>query len=166
MEDKVIKEKLVLKPIIKKSILKCLWSIVFVLIGMILSKNNDSMKEMIKKRVYETSFPVMDIRKIYQKYFSTIEYPTTQPVFHNINKSLKENDTIYAVESGIVIGLDNDKIILEQVDGVVATYSSIENSQLKIYDYLEKGEKIGEAKENSNISFSKEGEPYEYQKNI
>ena len=74
--------------------------------------------------------------------------------------------TIYAVESGIVIGLDNDKIILEQVDGVVATYSSIENSQLKIYDYLEKGEKVGEAKENSNISFSKEGEPYEYQKNI
>ena len=66
MQQKEIKERLVLKPYIKKKIKECLWVIIFFLIGMILVKEHPTMKNTLKENIYEKSIPMTEARKIYQ----------------------------------------------------------------------------------------------------
>ena len=53
--------------------------------------------------------------------------------------------------------------MIEQVDGVSAIYENIESKEYKLYDYIEKGEILGEAVEDQiQVSFEKKGKYYDY----
>lgn len=179
MQEKRIQERLVLKPYIKKQLLKGLWVILFLLVGMILTKGNENLKEQVKEKIFETSLPMMKLRNVYENYFQ--EVPTTkkeEAVFLEKLKVTKEEKTdtgvkltvgehelIPNLESGILVLIDNGKVIIEQVDGVSAIYNNIDIKDYKLYDYLEKGEILGESLEKEIlISFEKEGKYYDYQK--
>ena len=157
-----MKERLILK----KSVKKFLYTIILLLITLI----------SIKENVYENSISVIPIRNIYDKYFAFNN--TTEPVVKEIINRKKEektdngvklkvdnNSPIINLESGIIVLIDSNKMIIEQVDGVTAIYENIINHNYKMYDYIEKGEIIGEASSNEVfISFKKEGKYYDYQK--
>ena len=55
-------------------------------------------------------------------------------------------------------------IIVQQVNGIDLWYVGVENSNLKIYDYIEKGNLLGETISNEMyLFFSKSGEFLNYQ---
>ena len=70
----------------------------------------------------------------------------------------------------ILIGLkDNlgNTIIVEQVDGIETIYSNIDLLNYKLYDYVEKGELIGETiNKNLILQFQKNGEYLDYKEII
>ncbi len=176
MQQKEIKERLVLKPYIKKKIKECLWVIIFFLIGMILVKEHPTMKNTLKENIYEKSIPMTEARKIYQKYISTKEEKKEESVFEEklqvkkqeqtetgVKLTVLKKETIPNLESGIIVLIEPKKIMIEQVDGVSAIYENIESKEYKLYDYIEKGEILGEAVEDQiQVSFEKKGKYYDY----
>ena len=190
MREKRINEKLVLKKNIKQKINKLLLSIIILLLGMIYTKKNPEMKKIIKEKMYEKSISFIQIKNNYQKYFGSIfllpkSEKSVEPVFQEQIKYEKkkkykngveiEVSTHYqvpALETGIIVFTGNKEeygktIIVEQIDGVDTYYSNIELKDKKIYDYIEKGEIIGEAIQNKiYFAFQKDGKFLDYEKFI
>ncbi len=167
------------KLVLKKSVKKVLWIIILILIGMILTKQNPELKKKIEEVIYKKSLPMMKLKNTYNKYFawgnkedakrvsteSTIQREKEEKTEDGVKLTVKKQQLIPSLESGIIIMIDNQTIIIEQIDGVTATYQNLENSKYKLYDYIEKGDYLGEAsKEEIMISFSKEGSYYDYKK--
>ena len=54
-------------------------------------------------------------------------------------------------------------IIIEQVNGIDVFYSNIEPININIYDYIEKGELLGQVKTNKlYLLFQKDGQNIDY----
>lgn len=182
------------KPIVKKkkSFLKlvniCLFTILIFLINLILCKSNDEYKEFIHKYVYTNNISFSKIENIFNKYLGDV-IPTlsntSQEVFNEklvynsieeVNDgakiNVKDKESINSFESGIVVfsGIkDNlgNTVIIEQIDGNEAWYVNIDNSNIKIYDYIEKGSIIGNVlTDNFTIYFKNKGEAIDYKKYI
>ena len=189
MKEKKIKEKLVLKKGISRILNKILISIIIFLIGMIGVKKNPNLKKNMEKEIYEKNISFIKVKNIYKKYFGDIfvieKEKKVEPVFdEKINYydskkyedgvllKVSKNTTIKALESGIIVFIGQKEkygntIILEQVNGIDTFYSNITNTSKKIYDYIEKGEIIGEAKDDKIIlAFQKNGKFLDYQKYI
>ena len=73
------------------------------------------------------------------------------------------------LESGIIIYIGEKKdlgntIIIEQVNGIDVYYSNVLLKNKKLYDYLEKGELLGEVEEDElYLAFQRKGEFLDYQ---
>ena len=161
--------------VLKKTVKRFLWATLVFLIVLILTKNNQSLKNKINEFVYEKNLPMTVLRKKYDSFFSWKNkevIPVSKEIIlkkgeeqtdSGVKLMVEKHQTIPNLESGMVILVEQEKVIIEQIDGVTATYSNINCQNLKIYDYLEKGEIIGEAsKEEVFISFTKEGVYYDY----
>ena len=185
MQRKKIEKRLVLKKNIRKFLNKTLITIIIFLIGLIVIKDNPDIKTYIKENIYEKSFKFMKSNSFYNKYIGNIfsldkMSNTTQAVFNeNINYesiakykdgamlTVQDNYLIPALNTGIVlfIGEKDDygkTIVVEQVDGVEVYYSNIKEN-VKLYDYVEKGQLIGEASSNKiYLTFIKDGKYLDY----
>jgi len=180
-----MKEKLVLRKEIKKVLNKLLLSIIIFLIGMILVKSNSNLKETIKTKLYEESLPFQKLKNTYNKYIGKITpIETTQEVFNetlSYNKIIKykdgvklevsDNYMVPVLESGVVVFIgekENYKntIIVEQVDGIDVFYGNIKTNNIKLYDYVEKGELLGEANKELYLVFQKDGAYLDYKEYI
>ena len=167
-----MKERLVLK----KNVKKFLWIMIIILIGLISIKKHPEYKTTIIKNIYEKSYSMIEPRLLYKKYFTWMSKENTKRVNTELLKiesqektnegvllTVKEKTPIPTLESGVIVYTDDNKTIIEQIDGVVATYQNIVLNQYKLYDYLEKGEILGEPKSNTIIlSFVKSGDYYDY----
>ena len=178
-----MREHLVLRKEIKKELSKLLLSIIIFLIGMILVKTG--LKETIKTKLYEESLPFQKLKNTYNKYLGNIikveetkEVFNETLVFNNISKykdgvklSVSSNYMVPILESGVVVFIgekENYKntIIVEQVDGVDVFYGNIKTNNIKLYDYVEKGELLGEANKELYLVFQKDGEYLDYKEYI
>ena len=190
MNNKIIVEKLVLKKKIKIILNKLLLTIIIMLIGMIITKNNPKLKKYIKENIYEKSFKFTKSKEVYEKYFGNVlsidkVIKETKPVFseklsflkeekYNNGVKLKVNDNYLVpnLESGIIVFVGEkenigNSIIIEQVDGIDTMYSNIKNNKYKLYDYIEKGELLGEVNgDNLYIKIKKNGEYLDYKNYI
>ena len=75
------------------------------------------------------------------------------------------------LESGVVVFIgekENYKntIIVEQTNGVDVFYGNIKSNNIKLYDYVEKGELLGEVNKELYLVFQKNGEYLDYKKYI
>ena len=179
MNSTRIIKKYRLKKKVRKSLNRLLITIIVVLLALISIKKDPSIKELMKEKVYTKDIVSLKIKKIYQQYFSNKkdENQVVQPVSKEkipYQKILDEQDgvklifsSIYptpVLESGVLVYIDEEKGIIEQIDGVKATYTNIDIKNYKLYDYLEKGDILGETKSKELIlSFQKEGETVDYQ---
>ena len=141
----------------------------------------------ISKYIYEDSINFTSFKKIYNKYFGKYlgEKEETEEVFSE--KLAYSKDSLYkdgvklsvntgymvpALESGIVIFEGEKKdygytVIIEQINGIDVWYSNIEPKNVKMYDYVKKGDLIGEAKTaNIYILFEENGKFLDYKKYI
>lgn len=171
------------------SILNHVFLSVIILLGCLcLIKINPNFKSWVDKQVYHTNFSFAKINKTYEKYFgsvfplSKINLDKTKPVFDE--KLVYESKTDYkegvklvvgqsylvpVLESGIVVFMGNKDnygktIIVQQVNGIDLWYVGVESSNLKIYDYIEKGSLLGESISNEICLFyQKSGEFLNYQ---
>ena len=187
---KVIKKKLVLKKSIRNFISRVLVTIAIFLFGMILVKSDVSFKNKILDNVYNKQFKFVQLGEIYQKYFGNIlsidkvlvdEKPVFQEKLSYLKSSkykdgvkltVDENYMVPILESGIVIFLGEKKgygntVVVEQVDGIDVYYSNVSVSNIKLYDYVEKGELLGEAQDKKlYLLFQKDGKFLDYKEYI
>lgn len=188
--NKTVKEKLVLKKSIRNALNKFLITVIIFLIGMIIVKQNPTLKSPLKENIYEKSFKFTKSKKLYEKYFGNIlsldkVLKEEQPVFSEklsfekseaykkgVKLKVADKYMVPALESGIVVFLGEKEnygntIIIEQVDGIDTYYANINVNNIKLYDYIEKGELLGETKDNDlYLVFQKNGEYLDYQKYI
>lgn len=146
---------------------KFLCMIILTLMCLIGLKKSEAFKNMFYENVYGKNFSFAYVKEIYQKYFgSTLPIDKffgnkTEPVFsENFMYKEKEDylegskfivDNQYLVpilESGMVVYIGEKEgygntIIIQQVDGVDIWYSNV-TSNVKLYDYIEKGDVLGE----------------------
>ena len=144
MEKKIIKKKLVLKKKVRTTLTKIMLVIIIVLITLISIKANPNLKISKKETAYE----------------------------NGVELQVSQNYLVPALESGVVIFLGEKSgygktLIIEQVNGIAVFYSNIEFVDIKLYDFIEKGELLGEAKEEKiYLAFSKEGKYLNYKEFI
>ncbi len=183
--NKRIKTKLVLKQKAKIVLSKILLTIIIFLIGMILVKNNPEKKLLAQVNIYEKSLPFQNIKLLYEKYFGNIlsvdkALKKTEAVFHEqltyeglepyqngVQLKVSSNYMVPVIESGIIVfigekeGLGNT-VIIEQIDGVDTYYADISLNNKNLYDYVEKGELLGEVNNKLYLAFQKKGEYLDY----
>lgn len=188
--NKRVEERTVLKKSIKKALSKFMITIIIFLIGMIAVKAHPSLKNKLHGNIYEKNIKFTKSKELYEKYFGNIlsldkVLKEEQPVFNeklSFEKSETYNDGVklkvtdkYMVptlESGIVVFIGEKEkygstVIIEQIDGVDTFYSNINITNIKLYDYVEKGELLGETKDtNLYLVFQKNGKYLDYKKYI
>lgn len=166
---------------------KVMLTVLLFLVGLIVSKNNTSVKELINNHVYTSTFDFTSFKKLYNKYLGkyigekeeTKEVFTEKLSYSNLNVykdgvklTVSKNYLVPALESGIVIFIGNKEgygntLILSQINGVDVWYSNIDIKDIKMYDYIEKGALIGEAKgDNIYMLFEKNGKFLNYKEYI
>lgn len=168
-------------------IIKFMITIVLTLICLIGLKKSESFKELFYKKVYENNFSFATVNSLYQKYFGTtlplsdILSSSTETVFsEEFIYSSKETyldgekfivETNYlmpVLESGMIVFIGEkegygDTIIVQQIDGVDIWYSNI-TSNVELYDYVEKGDVLGEVNDNNlYLTIKKDGKYITYE---
>ena len=184
--NKTVKKKLVLKKNVRTFINKVLFTVIVFLVGMILVKQDTKFKKFIIDNVYEKNIKFTRAKEIYQKYFGNILsidkiVKEAEPVFNEklmysekstykdgVILSVSKNYMVPVLESGIVIFMGEKEgygntVIVEQVDGVDVFYSNITTADIKMYDYLEKGQLLGEVNTDKlYLIFQKDGKYLNY----
>ena len=144
---------------------KCLSAILIGLIILIIMEYSPKFKTFMNEEVLGKNFSFGFIGKLYNKYFGDVLPTKTDNVVKVFNEKLNynkienykdganlyvdENYLVPAIMDGVVvfIGEKDDigkVIIIEQTDKTTITYGNILNTSLKLYDYVEKGNFIGE----------------------
>lgn len=177
----------ILKSKLRSLINRVLVSAIIFLIGLITIKANPNYLKKINKYLYEESIHFSGFKKIYNKLFGKYigEKEEVKPVF--TEKIAYKKDSVYkdgvklevsdgylipALESGIVTFMGEKEeygytIIIEQVNGINVWYSNINPKNIKMYDYIKKGDLIGESKgKNLFLLFEGKGKFLDYKKYI
>lgn len=166
-----------IKPIKKKKnffisfLNKILICFILIVTCLILMKTNKTFHDFVSSKVFKNNISFAYLNNLYNKYFGKIlpSYSTkeTETVF-NEKLNYKEKSAYYdgykltvddkylvpIIESGIVVfigPIDNydNSVIIEGIDGVDIWYGNIENTSVKLYDYVTKGNYLGETKNNN-----------------
>lgn len=184
---KTIKKKLVLKKSVRNFMTRVLITVIIFLVGMILVKSDNKIKNSILENVYNKNFEFTKLKDIYQKYFGNIlsidqlavkeqavfreklSYKKANTYLDGVKLTVDENYMVPILESGIVIFIGEKEgygntVVVEQVDGVDVYYSNISTDGIQLYDYVEKGSLLGEAKNQKlYLVFQKDGKFLNYQ---
>ncbi len=152
-------------------------------------KMNPNTKKDVYQTIFGKNFSFVSFQEWYQKYFGNLfpeeiskKLPKEQMVFqesfvyqdkkeikNGVRVSVGKGYLMPALESGLVVFMGNQEgygetLIIQQVNGVDAWYVGITPTDLKLYDYIEKGSLLGEAKEKEiDLYFQKEGAFVSYQ---
>lgn len=157
---------------------------------LIVMKVNKDSKTFIYENVYNQNLQFASASELYQKYLGnilplgSIEKKDT-PVFQE--KLAYEEDNLYKdggvlkvgnqymvplLESGIIVFMGEKEgygqtVIVQQVNGIDVWYGNIEATNVKMYDYVEKGEMIGQTlTDQLYLVFQKEGKFLDYKEYI
>lgn len=166
---------------------KILICIVLLLIFLIVLKKDENTNQIIYKYLYENNIDFASINNLYKKYFGDIlpfQSIANEPVKQVFNEKITYTDaSIYKngvklevdnnylipiLESGVVVFIGqkddfNNTVIIQQVDGINVWYGNINNLNVNLYDYVSKGEFLGESIDNSlYLLFEKDGEYLDY----
>ena len=167
---------------------KTLVTVVLMLISLILIKANKSFKTNFYKQVYGTNFSFSKINNIYNKYVGkpdiVDQVATSEPVFNEkleykkiekykegVKLSVNNNYLVPIQESGIVVFIGEKEgygntVIIQRLDGIDEWYGNISNTDLKLYDYVKKGELLGEVDKELYLVYRKNGKTLNYEEYI
>lgn len=173
----------IFKYISKTLILACL-----TLITLIVLKANPKLQKSFYQYVFEDNITFAKINKWYESKFGSsipfkdlikdntkqvfnekLEYKEANKYEDGVKLIVDSNYLIPILESGLVVFIgdkDNYKntVIIQQVNGIDVWYSNVTNTNLKLYDYVEKGSLIGETINNELVLiFKKDGKVIDYQ---
>lgn len=155
---------------------------VFVLLVLAISLMSETGRSYIKKYLLETNFEFSKINTLYNKYIGKLtdentevvsgnqllEYTSKEKYNDGVKLTVSENYNVNLLESGIVVYIGEKEgygntIIVQQSNGIDAWYGNIENVDVKIYDYIEKGTIIGNTNKTLYLVFQKNGEILNYE---
>ena len=168
-------------------LVKTLIVVVLFLASLIYIKQSNKNKNNFKNVVYNNSLSFAKIYNVYKKYlgdvipFKNIFKDNTKLVssekltYKSITKkdngyllSISNNYTISSITSGIVIENKKDSnyinmITVQDKNGLNITYGILNDINVKLYDYIEKGEIIGVASDKLYLSFKKDNKYLSYE---
>lgn len=169
-------------------LIKSLIVVLLFLSSMIFIRQNDKNKKIFKEKVYNNSLSFAKIYNLYSKYLGdalpfkdTIKDDTKKVSNEKITYSSikKEGDdyllvvpsnyTLQSIKSGIVIEVKKDNkykniVKIQDKSGVNITYKNLSEVEVKLYDYVEKGEILGSTSDKLYINFEKYGKYLSYEK--
>ncbi|MBR3198934.1 MAG: M23 family metallopeptidase [Bacilli bacterium] len=168
---------------------KILICIIVTLSCMIILKSNSNLRGLIYKKVFQNNFKFAKVNELYEKYFGVIlpfsknnnvslvskeeiEYESKEEYKDGVRLKVSENYPVPLLNSGIVIFIGNkegygDTVIVQDADGVETWYANLKMIKVSMYDYLKKGDIVGEASgDNFILVFTKDGKIIDYKKYI
>ncbi|MBQ7137150.1 MAG: M23 family metallopeptidase [Bacilli bacterium] len=170
-------------------ITKILICLILFISFLIVIKINPKLKDKIYQVVYEDHFSFAYVNNLYKKYFGSvlpfeniapteevfnekITYDTASVYKDGVVLEVSNNYLVPVIESGIVVFIGDKEgygntIIVQQTNGVDVWYGNIISTDIKIYDYIEKGTLLGEVTGNKiYLVFQKEGKYLNYKEYI
>ena len=162
----------------------CILVFLSLLVFLKYDKNN---KGIVYKYLYEKNITFSGINSWYKKHFGDITpfqdlvKENTKLVFNDslvykdvsvykdgVKLKFDDNYLVPIIESGIVVFVGNKDdygktVIIEQTDGVVVWYGNVDNINVSLYDYVSKGEFLGEANGSFYMVFQKNGKYIKYE---
>ena len=145
---------------------KFLFTVLLTVVTLIVLKANTKLKAPFYKHVYEDNISFAEVNKLYKKYLgSQIPFSDllkTKTVFNEILKykskekyndgvllNVDSNYLVPSLEEGMVVFVGEKEkygktVIVSGTNGVDIWYSNV-NSNVKLYDYINKSSIIGEA---------------------
>lgn len=169
-------------------LIKSLIVVLLFLSSMIFIRQNDKNKKIFKEKVYNNSLSFAKIYNLYSKYLGdalpfkdTIKDDTKKVsnekiTYSSIKKEgdgylleIPSNYTLQSIKSGIVIEVKKDDkykniVKIQDKSGVNITYKNLNEVEVKLYDYVEKGEILGSTSDKLYINFEKDGKYLSYEK--
>ncbi len=166
--------------------IKILICLIIFVVTLIVLKWNPNLKDKVYDMVYDNHFSFSYVNNLYNKYFGNVlpfdkVLPDDEPVFNEnlvyneanlykdgVSLSVSNNYLVPILESGIIVFIgekDNygSTVIVQQIDGIDTWYGNINVSDIKMYDYIKKGELLGEVKDDRlYLVFQKEGKYLNY----
>lgn len=189
-KKKTKKENKEEKPFLKflfSILVKSLIVIVLFLGSLIFIRQSDENKKNFENIVFNNSLSFAKIYSIYNKYlgdalpFKNTFKETTKVVsnekitYSNIEKenngymlSVSSDFIVSSVKSGIVIEKKKNEeygniIKIQDKDGLNITYGCLDEVEVDLYDYVEKGELLGNAINQLYVEFEKDGKYLSYE---
>lgn len=173
--------------IVYKFFIKVFACVIITLSLLVFLKFDKSNKQIIYKYLSEKNISLAGINSWYKKHFGDITpfqdlvKDNTQLVFNDnlvykdasiykdgVKLNVDKNYLVPIIESGIVVFIGNKDdygktVIIEQTDGVDVWYGNIDNINVSLYDYVSKGEFLGEANNSFYMVFQKDGKYIKYE---
>lgn len=156
-----------------------------ILIGI---KKSDTFKALFYKEVYETNFSFAYVNNIYQKVFGspipfseyikepvkatfkeTLTFTNKEKYNDGVKLTVEENYLVPIKNSGLVVFIGEKEgygntVIIQQMDGIDLWYGNLKDVNVKLYDYVEEGNLLGEVeKDTLYLVFKKEGNNLNYE---
>lgn len=170
---------------------KVLITIILTLTTLIVLKNNNKYKTIFYKEVYEKNISFATINELYQKYFGSplpfkdffkddtkmvfsenLKYSEQSKYLDGVKLTVDNNYLVPILESGMVVFIGEKEgygntVIIQQMDGIDVWYGNVDTVNVKLYDYVEKGNLLGEVSSKElYLVFKKNGEVLKYEEHI
>lgn len=148
-------------------------------------KVNPTAASWVKTHVYMDNFSFAQIENWYNKYIGgifssnddevtqvfsgTIPYTSLEPYYDGVRLKVSSGSVVESLLSGIIVSIEETEhygntIVVEQVDGVSVWYGNVDVSDVKLYDYVEKGQILGMSRsEDLYLVLMKDGAYLNYQ---
>ena len=148
-------------------------------------KVNPTAASWVKTHVYMDNFSFAQIENWYNKYIGgifssnddevtqvfsgTIPYTSFEPYYDGVRLKVSSGSVVESLLSGIIVSIGETEhygntIVVEQVDGVSVWYGNVDVSDVKLYDYVEKGQILGMSRsEDLYLVLMKDGAYLNYQ---
>ena len=166
---------------VKKLFVKTLIVLLLFVSLAICCKRSEFLKEKITDYLYSDDISFTKIKNIYDKYLGGIlpikKEVNTEKVFNEklkyssssvyldvVKLEVTSNYLVPSLREGMVVFIGNKEgygntVIIEDLDGIYNWYGNIDNTSLKLYDYVDKGTLVGEVNNTLYLVFSK-GDKY------
>lgn len=169
---------------IKRIFYKVLIVIIFIIFGTLIIKKSNNIKDVIYNNVYVNYINFPFIKDLYNSYLGNVipfqNIIKEEPVFNeklnykekskynNGTKLILNNNIVPIIDSGIVIFIGNKDnfnktVIIENSDGVEEWYGNLNNINVKLYDYVNKNDILGDTYNNTlYLEFKKDNKSLDY----
>lgn len=173
---------------INKYLIKTLICILLFLLFLICNKSIKNFKYTVYENIYNSNFSFARTNKLIEKYFGEIFPINKVSEIQVFNESLiykskdkykdgvllkvDNNYIVPSIASGIVIYIGEKEdygmtIIIEDENEIDYWYSNINILNIKLYEYINKGDFLGEVIDNNLImKFQKKGKTLDYNKYV
>ena len=166
---------------------RVLLSIIFVLLSLIYTNISDSNYNFYKQKILMNNIRYTKLKKKYEKFLGKIvpskktamkevfkkesNYKNIEKVTNGEKIIFDGNTIVEAIQSGIVVFVGKKEdygntIIIQGIDDTDIWYSNVSNSDLKLYDYVEKNSVLGEVKDYLLINIIKDNNHILYEEYI
>jgi stage IV sporulation protein FA len=168
--------------------IKLLISVIITLIILILIKASSDFKNSFYKHVYSDNISFTYLKSMYEKYIGDTKifdkvvkvetvfnenmiYKSKEKYLDGVKLEVDKNYLVPINESGIVVFIGEKEgygntVIIQRIDGIDEWYGNVDNVNIKLYDYVKKGELLGEVSNTLYLVYKKDGKVLGYEEYI